>query len=132
MDLLAHAARLGVRVQYVDGLDRWGRYDHTTRTISIRTGLAPIQWRCVLAHELGHAHWGHDGSCPRAERQADEHAVILLVSPGEWEAATVLHDSAEAVAHELGILPRLVEVACDVHQTAASAAARSSSSVVWA
>lgn len=92
----------------------------------------PIQWRCVLAHELGHAQWGHDGSCPRAERQADEHAVTLLITPEEWAVATILHDSAEAVAHELGVLPRLVAVACEVYQTAASAAARSSSSVVWA
>lgn len=115
MDLLAHAARLGVRVQYIDGLDRRGRYSHTTRTVTIRSGMAPVQWRCTLAHELGHAHWGHSGSCPKAERQADEYAVQLLITPEEWAAATALHTTVEAVAHELGILPRLVPIAAALH-----------------
>lgn len=79
-------------------------------------GLSPayvgaVQYRSTLAHELGHAHYGHWWSSRKHEDQADEWAARLLISPAEWSLAIALHpDCPQSVAAELGVLPRLVEV----------------------
>ena len=115
MDLLNFASHMGVRVHEVHGLDRWGRYHHPARRITLRSGMGAVQGRSTLAHELGHAHYGHDADCPKLERQADAYAVWLLISPQAWEEATRVHSSPVAVANELGVLPRLVEAAADLY-----------------
>lgn len=60
--------------------DLWGIYDHPHRLITIKPGLARIQYRSTLAHELGHAHYGHHGHHPKTERQADKWAARKLLN----------------------------------------------------
>ncbi|CAB0533192.1 ImmA/IrrE family metallo-endopeptidase [Corynebacterium diphtheriae] len=80
-----------------------------TQTIFIKIGLDPVTRRCAIAHELGHAHYGHDCSTPGAERQADEWAAQQLLDVGDvevvgWEC----EGSAAAMAAELGVTPHLL------------------------
>lgn len=66
----------------------------------------------TMAHELGHAVYGHPaGHNPRHERLADEFAASLLIDPiayAETEALYGTHPGA--IAHELGVTVALVEV----------------------
>ncbi|CAB0578318.1 ImmA/IrrE family metallo-endopeptidase [Corynebacterium diphtheriae] len=80
-----------------------------SQTIFIKIGLDPVTRRCAIAHELGHAHYGHDCSTPGAERQADEWAAQQLLDVGDvevvgWEC----EGSAAAMAAELGVTPHLL------------------------
>lgn len=80
-----------------------------TQTIFIKIGLDPVTRRCAIAHELGHAHYGHNCSTPGAERQADEWAAQQLLDVGDvevvgWEC----EGSAAAMAAELGVTPHLL------------------------
>lgn len=112
-DLEGVAHHMGVDIEYRDQLrrGRWGEYDHRRRTIRLRAGLGPLQWRSTLAHELGHAHHGHWWTSLKHEDQADTYAAWLLISPQAWRSAISAHpDSPQSVAAELGVLPRLVEV----------------------
>lgn len=82
-----------------------------TQTIFIKIGLDPVTRRCAIAHELGHAHYGHDCSTPGAERQADEWAAQQLLDVGDvevvgWEC----EGSAAAMAAELGVTPHLLDL----------------------
>lgn len=104
---------MGVHVEHRTSLrrGRWGEYDHRHRTIRLLSGLGAVQYRSTLAHELGHAHHGHRWSSLKHENQADSYAAWLLISPAGWQAAIRAYpDSPQAVAAELGVLPRLVEV----------------------
>lgn len=68
----------------------------------------------VLAHEIGHAWYGHDWRNPhdegRDERQANLYAARLLLSPIEYAIAEALHHHPGAIAKELGISQYLVEL----------------------
>lgn len=80
-----------------------------SQTIFIKIGLDPVTRRCAIAHELGHAHYGHNCSTPGAERQADEWAAQQLLDVGDvevvgWEC----EGSAAAMAAELGVTPHLL------------------------
>ncbi|MBH5301130.1 ImmA/IrrE family metallo-endopeptidase [Corynebacterium silvaticum] len=80
-----------------------------TRTIFIKTGLDPVTRHCAIAHELGHAHYGHGCSTPGAERQADEWAARQLLDVGDVEAVGwECEGSAAAMAAELGVTPHLL------------------------
>lgn len=116
MDLDAHAEGLGARVCYTDRMSRWGRYDAQSHTIWLLDGMGVAQWRTTFAHELGHAHWGHAYGGPRQERQADVYAVALLVPPERWAWASASVDTPQALAQELGVMPRLVHLAHHIYQ----------------
>ncbi|MHC9566425.1 ImmA/IrrE family metallo-endopeptidase [Corynebacterium diphtheriae] len=80
-----------------------------TQTIFIKIGLDPVTRRCAIAHELGHAHHGHNCSTPGAERQADEWAAQQLLDVGDVEAVGLeCEGSAAAMAAELGVTPHLL------------------------
>lgn len=80
-----------------------------TQTIFIKIGLDPVTRRCAIAHELGHAHYGHNCSTPGAERQADEWAAQQLLDVGDVEAVGLeCEGSAAAMAAELGVTPHLL------------------------
>lgn len=80
-DTLEETAKsLGVTVRSAPTpCNLWGVYDHPYRLITIKPGLAKIQYRSTLAHELGHAYYGHHGHHPRTERQADRWAAKRLL-----------------------------------------------------
>lgn len=109
---MAYAARQGVTV-HVAHLPRpyRGFYDAERRIVVYDFGLTPIERRVVLAHELGHDHYGH--SCeedPRSERAADEFAARLLIDPERYaEIERLTHDVA-TIAEELAVTPDLIQV----------------------
>lgn len=82
--------------------------------ILLAPGLHPVEQRCTLAHELGHATYGHRAGVggwlqARQERQADRFAATLLVSPIEYELAERLYGHAPGLlAQELDVTANIV------------------------
>lgn len=69
--------------------------------------------RCTLAHEMGHWFHGHDWTRDHDrladERQADQYAAELLISPLEYAIAEQLHGPHPgAIAKELEVTRNLV------------------------
>lgn len=89
-------------------------YLATARDIVISSRLTESFQREVLAHELGHLHYGHDlrtrHDLPADERRADLYAARLLISHTEYVFAESLHPDPGAIARELGVTKRLVEI----------------------
>lgn len=86
-------------------------YHDGSRSIIVRWGLDPVTRRCAIAHELGHFHYGHDCSSPRAKRDADEYAAKLLISYSD--VSRIAHESGwtpPEICAELGVTPALFEV----------------------
>lgn len=107
----AFADTYGVSVEYRADLPDQGRYYPVTRRIIMRAGLTPLLERVVLTHELGHHHYGHYCSSPRAELLADRWAAARLIDPVELERIARAHpDNPGAWCLHLGITPRLLEV----------------------
>lgn len=112
------AAGMGLRVDEVPLDDGWphGLWVPERRQIILRFGLDRVTRRCVLAHELGHAHHrdvrsGFDSIDSRAERRADAFAALLLISPTEYAQAELQHGpSIAGLAHALDVSPHLIRV----------------------
>lgn len=89
--------------------DLWGIYDKRYRLITIKPGLGRAQYRSTLAHELGHAYYGHTGHHPKTERLADKWAAGKLLNFDD-----VLHhakgtiDTGELAA-QLEVMPWVLE-----------------------
>lgn len=102
--------KLGVRViraRLPEGV--WGAYRMTDHTIVIRPRIGPLQYRSTLYHELGHAWYLHDGSCPRFEREASMWAARRLIKATDFIDACRTAETAPGIAHILGVLPRDVD-----------------------
>lgn len=88
--LIERAETMKCRV-FFHPLDEYDGYLATPRDIVINTRLHASFQREVLAHELGHVHYGHDWRRPhdkaRDERQADMYAARLLISPEDYALA---------------------------------------------
>lgn len=83
----------------------------STRTVFVRLGLDPATRTCAIAHELGHAHYGHSCSMQRAEREADEWAARKLLDYDQVEkAGRECDDSIPAIAAELSVTPKLLRL----------------------
>lgn len=110
-DLLAHAASLGVSV-HVAHLQppHRGFYDHPNRRVIYDFTLTPIERRSVVAHELGHAYYGHVGRVRAQEEAADLYAARLLIHPTEYAAAERISTDVQWIADELQVEPHLVRV----------------------
>lgn len=110
IDLYAEAQRLGVAVQTRSfPKSRQGCYLDGAGIIYLSDQLGEGMWmRCVLAHELGHAYYGHTVTTPATEKQADERAADLLIDPGDYARAERMSDNPDFIAHELDITRRLV------------------------
>lgn len=113
--LHALASTMGVEVvHHTGGAPGW--YDHARRVISMRRGQSPRQYRSVLAHELGHAHYrdvptGKGHFDQRQERRADRWAADLLISAVELRAASAWHHgNLPAIADELDVTKHLLAI----------------------
>ncbi len=107
LDDIAH--RMGVRV--IDGAPPhgwWGAYIHAYRTVVLRHDLGPQQRRSTLAHELGHAHYGHTGHHPSQEKLADRWAASLLIDETALVEALPHAPTIPALSAELGVMPSLL------------------------
>lgn len=125
VDLHRLAESMGVTLRRHNG-GKKGWYDHATRTISTRRGMSIQQYRSVLAHELGHAHYGDTPTGnghfdQRQERRADEYAARLLISPVEFEAAATWHQGhLPAIADELEVTKHLLKTWQSLHERQAA------------
>jgi Zn-dependent peptidase ImmA (M78 family) len=103
-DLLGLCGDAGIEVRTARLPSGWlGAYDDPRRRILLARGLTPVEERCVLAHELGHALRMHVGTSATAERAAERFAARILIDPVALRAACAwAHDDVE-LAEELGV-----------------------------
>lgn len=101
---------LGVRVREAPTpKGTWGIYDKPRHLITISPGLNQAQYRSTLAHELGHARYGHHGHHPKTEKLADKWAAKklitfdLLLEQAQFTLAT------SEIAAQLNVMPWVVE-----------------------
>ena len=89
--------------------DRFGYFCRDTGTIVVPTGVPARLRRSMIAHELGHAVYGHTVSDAKAERQADEYAARLLITEKEYRRAeTMFGQDVDTLAYELNVTPSLI------------------------
>ncbi|MCI2958182.1 ImmA/IrrE family metallo-endopeptidase [Agromyces atrinae] len=88
--------------------DLLGMFSPTESRIYFDLRLTPIERRSVIAHELGHAYYGHECDNRANERQANIYAARLLIEPEAYARAEVLSSNAHDIADELGVLEILV------------------------
>ncbi|MBC3186397.1 ImmA/IrrE family metallo-endopeptidase [Corynebacterium sp. zg-331] len=101
----------GISVHWHTGGPK-GAWIPETQRISIRYGMSEAQTRCTLAHELGHARYGHPaGHDERHEKIAWRYAAQLLISEADYAAAERAygHDH-RIIAARLGVTQHLVGV----------------------
>lgn len=114
------AEALGVTITHHDGGEKGRYYGHNT--ISLRRNLGHINRRSSLAHELGHLVLGHDPAAEgwhhaRQEREADEWAANLLITPETYREAELANGPhAGAIASELEVTKHLVQVWREQHE----------------
>lgn len=80
------------------------------QTIVVRSGLSQRHERCVLTHELAHAHFGHTQDSPKNEFQADRWAARKLINPHRLRDLVAWSGDAAEIAAELVVSTRLVRV----------------------
>lgn len=111
---MARAVAMGLRVKFRDLGRRHGELHHSG-LIYINHRRTLLRQRVTLAHELGHYHHGHDWSREhdrvRDEREADQYAARLLITPDAYaDAESHVGEHLGALARELGVTRRLVEL----------------------
>lgn len=108
-ELLARASGYGVSVHFwalPDSLR--GLYDHEDRRIYLNLALTPFERRSTLAHELGHAHYGHNCSTPRAEAQARAFAAQLLIDPEAYACLERINPDQHWLADEFSVTAQII------------------------
>lgn len=80
-----------------------GAYDHPGRRILLARGLTPVEQRCVIAHELGHALRMHVGASDADERAAERFAARVLIDPAALRSACAWARDDDELAEELGV-----------------------------
>lgn len=118
-ELLSLAARLDVTVHVAHLPEPFrGFYDYAGRRVVYDFSLTPIERACVLAHELGHAFYGHQGrDDPDAEAAADAFAAAVLVDPARFAHLESVGLTDDAIADELGVTVKLLRVFVEAHLT---------------
>lgn len=108
--LFAHAADLGLEVEWVDlGDMRRGQYHDDLALVILNRRLTRAQATSTLAHEVGHAVFGDRCSTPASERRADEYGASLIITREDYaRAERLVGCHLGALAVELGVTPRLV------------------------
>lgn len=97
---------LGVRVVNGDLGSVHGAYMHDHHAILVNRSLGPVQRRSTLMHELGHAYYGHECTSAKSEREASLWAARQMIRQCEFARLIKVFDNPQAVAWEMGVLPR--------------------------
>ncbi|MBW3093440.1 ImmA/IrrE family metallo-endopeptidase [Bifidobacterium sp. 82T10] len=90
--------------------DWQGAYDSEENVILMADNLTPIQYACVLAHEMSHAKHGDKGchADKWTERRADIEAARMLIRLDDYKRAEQVCDDEVWIAHELDVMPWVV------------------------
>lgn len=112
--LIARAEAMGLRVQFRN-LGRATGYLFGGGLVVLNHRHNLSAQRETLAHEMGHAHYGHDWTRDhdkvRDELDADRYAARLLIPIERYAAAEALvGNHPGALARELQVTRRLVEL----------------------
>lgn len=112
--LIARAEAMGLRVQFRN-LGRTTGYLFGGGLVVLNHRHNIAAQRETLAHEMGHAHHGHDWSREhdkvRDELDADRYAARLLIPLEQYAAAEgIVGSHPGALAKELHVTRRLVEL----------------------
>lgn len=67
-----------------------------------------FKMRSTLAHECGHAFYGHNCTQPSFERQARKYAATLLIDPIEYARLEAINPDQHWLAEEFGVTPRII------------------------
>lgn len=122
--LLLTARELELRVTFTElGGGLQGCFLPGRQQIVIAAGMDLARQRETLAHELGHARYGHDCSNPRNEHRAWQHALTLLFGDGAaYAELEQLGFDKFQIAEELDVTVRCVELWREkLHREGASA-----------
>lgn len=109
--MLAIARQLDYEVHISDIEDEPDLLGYTVpeeRVIVLRLGMTHNQTRAVLAHELGHAYYGHTCDSPANERQAEAFAATILIDPASYAELEQINADAHYIADELSVTVDLV------------------------
>lgn len=71
--------------------------------------LTPNEARVTVAHELGHAHYGHRCDSIRHEHQAEMYAASLLIDPAAFADVEALDSDHHNLADELRVTVDLIQ-----------------------
>jgi len=109
--LVAEAARLDVSITvcHLDPPLR-AHYDHDRREIVVDFALTMPEKKEAIAHELGHAFYGHNCSTPANEAAAFRRAALLLVTLDAYRRAEAIDSNPVAIANELGVTKRIIRI----------------------
>lgn len=108
--LEAYAESLEVRIREATlPAGWWGLYDHRHRLITLRPGLGLAQRRSTLAHELGHATYGHHGHNPKTEIIADKWAARMLLNIDLLLEHSKATTDIRELAATLEVMPWVIE-----------------------
>lgn len=105
-DLLARAWAMGLEVHGAHiPRPKIGAYFPDLHRIYFDLALTYAERRTVIAHEIGHAYYGHTCDSGRNERQADKYAAALLVNPEWYQELEMINHDAEWIADEMNVAP---------------------------
>lgn len=117
-DPYEHAERLGIEVIHRPIRTANGRWFPDHNLIVIRSGMKAAWDRSTLAHELGHASYGHCDDRPKHEVQADRFAADNLIEFDELTELMKWTPDSARLANELMVTTRLLRVYLNVHRLA--------------
>jgi len=107
--LLREAQRAGVTIIYGKLPPPLRSFYRPAKNLIVLTrGLTERQEIEAIAHELGHAHHGHDCTNSRTEAQAWRWAANFTVEPRAYAIAEQINPHPAAIALELELTPRLI------------------------
>ena len=110
--LIDQATTAGLRVCWTPPTyPRQAAYGHAAGTIWLRRDLTDAEARSLLAHELGHHHYGDYGpQPPDVEARAWRYAARLLIPECAYAIAEVQHGHhVPALAEALSVTAEAVE-----------------------
>src|SRR5690606_13237987 len=88
LELIRFAAAQGIELHAAHlNEDVFGYWSPDEGRIYFDFQLTPDERRVTIAHELGHAHYGHRCDSMRNDRQADLYAANLLIDPAAYAEA---------------------------------------------
>lgn len=117
-DPYEHAEQLGIEVLHRPIRTANGMWIPDHNLIVIRSGMKARYDRSILAHELGHACYGHRDDRPKHEVQADRYAAEHMIDITMLRELIAWVSDSSKLAMELDVSPRLLRVYLNVHRLA--------------